>query len=113
MTDDITKGLQRMEDDDLLPVSGGVSSYHRQSPNTGTHRPIEQTVLNDDTRAAESAVNTGLSDFIGNITADSVKSSGLGKTLAYCPECGTQTLHVVFNGGRGKCTVCGNVKDKV
>lgn len=106
MADEIRKDMQKMDDDDLLSISGGVSVFSRQRPNTGTYTHVDKTVLSDVTSTAEGAVNAGMSDFIGNTTADTVNAKGLGTTMATCPKCGS-TLHIVFHGGIGKCTNCG------
>ena len=102
MKDDKRKNIQKMDDDDLGTVNGGLSVFSRQSPNTGKYTPNEKTVLsdlidNDDLAAA------------GNLT----EKSGLSTVTSYCPNCESDTIHIVFSGGRGKCSVCGTPKRKL
>ena len=102
MKDDKRKNIQKMDDDDLGNVNGGLSVFSRQSPNTGKYTPNEKTVLsdlidNDDLAAA------------GNLT----EKSGLSTVTSYCPNCESDTIHIVFSGGRGKCSVCGTPKRKL
>lgn len=113
MADDNMKDFEKMNDDDLFSVSGGVSGFNRQRPNTGTFTPKENTVLSGFTGAGNTTGNTGMSGYIGNTQEGDQNPAGLGTATADCPNCNAETVHIIFNGGRGKCTVCGLVRDKV
>lgn len=113
MADDIRKDMRKMDDDDLSFVSGGLNVSGRQSPDTGRYTPVEKTVLSGFTTAEDSAAGTNMSDFIGNMDAAALKEAGFGTVMADCPGCGNNTLHIVFGGGRGKCTACGFVNNKL
>lgn len=102
MTDDSRKNIQKMEDNDLDAVAGGLSVYSRQNPNTGRYTPEDRMILSDVITENKSAGAGSLTD-----------RSGLGTVSAFCPTCGSMTKHIVFNGGRGKCTVCGHVQQKL
>lgn len=102
MKEDIRKNVQKLEDDALDTVSGGFSVYSRQSPNTGRYTPEDRAILSDVITENSAAGARSLAD-----------NSGLGTTSAYCPKCGTTTTHIVFHGGRGKCSVCGHSLQKL
>lgn len=102
MTDDKKKNMQKMQDEDLGTVTGGLSAFSRQSPNTGKYTPKEKTVLSD-------LVDNNDLEAAGSLT----EKSGLSTVTSYCPNCERDTIHIVFSGGRGKCSVCGNPKRKL
>lgn len=102
MKEDTRKDVRKLEDKDLDTVSGGFSVYSRQSPNTGRYIPEDRVLLSDVVTDGKAA---GASNLTGN--------SGLGTASAYCPKCGSMTKHIVFNGGRGKCSVCGHIQEKL
>lgn len=102
MTDDKRKNMQKMEDDDLSAVSGGLNIFNRQSPNTGRVTTMNRTILSD-------SIGGDKMSAAGNLG----QSAGLGTATAYCPRCGKETEHIVFNGGRGKCKECGLTQDKL
>lgn len=102
MKDDKRKNIQKMDDDDLGTVNGGLSVFSRQSPNTGKYTPKEKTVLSD-------VVDENKLAAAGNLT----DNSGMRTVTSYCSNCQSDTIHIVFSGGRGKCSVCGNPKQKL
>ena len=101
MTDDKRKNMQKMEEDDLSGVSGGLSVFNKQGPNTGKYTPGNRMVLSGTVDGDETA------------SADSIEGGGIGTVMTNCPRCNRVTKHLVFNGGRGKCTVCGFTRDKL
>ncbi len=102
MKEDIRKNMQKMDDNDLDAVSGGLSVFSRQSPNTGRYTPEDRAILSD-------VISENSAEGARSLT----QSSGLGTAMVYCPKCGGTTRHIVFNGGRGKCSVCGHTQQKL
>ena len=45
MAEELRNNMQKMDEDDLFSVSGGVSVHNRQRPNVGTYTHVDQTVL--------------------------------------------------------------------
>ena len=102
MTDDKKKNIQKMNEEDLNSVSGGISVYKRQGPNTGRYTPVDRTVFSDSIEGN------------GTAAADNSQNGGsIGTSMADCPRCQAKTLHMLFTGGRGKCTVCGLTRDRI
>lgn len=102
MTDDKKKNMQKMSEEDLSSISGGLSVYSRQGPNTGRYTPVDRMVFSEKIEGDETSAS-GNSQNGGNI----------GTAMADCPRCMTKTMHMVFTGGRGKCTVCGYTRDRL
>ena len=102
MTDDLKNKIQKMEDDDLGAVNGGLSVFSRQKPNTGKYTPREKTVLSDVVDEKNLAAAGNLTD-----------NGGIRTVTSYCPKCESDTIHIVFSGGRGKCSICGSPKQKL
>lgn len=113
MAEELRNNMQKMDEDDLFSVSGGVSVHNRQRPNVGTYTHVDQTVLSGVAAKQNPAGSSDMKGFIGNMTEETASSVGLGSTTVECPACGVPTVHIIFNGGRGKCTVCGLVRDKL
>ena len=78
MAEELRNNMQKMDEDDLFSVSGGVSVHNRQRPNVGTYTHVDQTVLSGVTAKQNPAGSSDMKGFIGNMTEETASSVGLG-----------------------------------
>ncbi len=109
MAEDINKGMQKIGDDDLFSVSGGMSGEGLHTDAESFYRGLGNAFFS----GIEGKKGTGgMPGFAGDETGDA-GGAGLGIAMSECPVCGEMTEHIVFTGGRGKCKTCGNIKEKL